>query len=212
MSEILAEAKRLHDLNFGVHWIKPGSKAPVKSGWADGTRETWEVLKREYRKGYGLGVRLGAASKIGDLYLANIDVDIKSPEERHQKEALDAVYKRFPGLDDAPVVKTGYGYRYFVLTKEPFPSGKLAASAETTVVFMPSAPINKQQERAVAEGRLTKAELAEGYRVRGAWEIEFMSRGKQVVLPPTIHPANRHATRLPDNPVAPARPRPRFGF
>lgn len=188
MDKILSEAKRLYDLGWGIHWIKPRSKAPVKSGWSGPVRDEWAELKGSYTEGFGLGVRLGESSKVGDLYLANIDVDIKSSEKRHQVEALETVMSRFPELKDAPLVKTGYGYRYFGATAKPMPSGKLAASPETAVVFMPTAPVTQQQRRAVSEGKLTRAQLDAGYRIRTAWEIEFMSSGKQVVLPPSTHP------------------------
>lgn len=193
MSEILREAKWLYKLGWGVHWIKPNSKAPVKAGWADGTRDDWATLKREYREGYGLGVRLGAASKVDGGYLANVDIDLKSGELRHWTEALGFVAKAFPelgalGLENVPWVKTGYGRRIFVLTKEPAQSGKLGASNEETVVKMPTAEINRRQLAAVKEGKITEAELKAGFRVRPAWEVEFMSAGKQVVLPPSIHP------------------------
>jgi hypothetical protein len=188
-SEILSEAERLYNLGWGVHWLKPNSKAPVKSGWSGPVRDEWEALREEFREGYGLGVRLGESSKLGEgSFLANIDVDIKSREKRHQREALEAVVSRFPELQSAPLVKTGYGYRYFVTTAKPLPSGKLAASPDLAKVLMPSADVNRQQLRAVEDGRLSRAELDQGYRLRGAWEVEFMSSGKQVVLPPSVHP------------------------
>lgn len=187
-NEILAEAKRLYNLGWACHWIKPHSKAPVKSGWSGPVRDSWQDLKGSYQEGYGLGVRLGESSKIGTSFLANIDVDIKSGEKRHQVEALEAVMSRFPELKNAPLVKTGYGFRYFVATAKPMPSGKLASSPDMAKVLMPTAGVNRQQLRAVEEGKLTKGELDQGYRVRGAWEIEFMSSGKQVVLPPSVHP------------------------
>ncbi len=187
-AEILKEAKRLYDLGCAVHFIKPNSKAPVKAGWSGPVRDDWKVLEREYQEGFGLGVRLGESSKIGKYFLANIDVDIKSEEPRHREEALKVVAEKFPELKGAPTVKTGYGLRFFALTKTPLKSGKVAASAEVTRVFMPTAPINRQQELAVAEGLLSQQELRDGWRVRTAWEVELMSSGKQVVLPPSIHP------------------------
>lgn len=185
---MLKEAKRLYNLGWACHWIKPKSKAPVKAGWSGPTRDEWDLLEREYVEGYGLGVRLGESSKIGEYFLANIDVDIKGDDKRYTEEALNVVRNLFPTIYEAPLVKTGYGFRYFVLTKAPMPSGKLASSPDTVVVHMPTAEVNRQQERAVREGLLTSIQLNDGYRVRKAWEIEFMSSGKQVVLPPSIHP------------------------
>jgi len=190
--DILKEARALHSLGWGVHWIKPNSKAPVKAGWSGPERDPWDTVAKEYTKGYGLGVRLGESSKIGDGYLANIDVDIKSSDIRHREEALAFLEKTFPGLiAQAPIVKTGYGLRLFVKTEKPLPSGKLGSSHEECVVLMPMAPINKRQEAAVKQGLITQKQLDDGYRIRPAWEVEFMSSGKQVVLPPSIHPETK---------------------
>lgn len=185
--DILKEAERLYALGLGVHFIRPGSKAPVKSGWSGPIRDDLETLRREYKPGYGLGVRLGEASKIDGGYLANIDIDIKSADPRHRAEALAKLDELFPCLrDKAPIVRTGYGLRLFIKTAQPVKSGKLAASNERCEVLMPTAEITRGQEDA-----LSKEKLAAGYRVRPAWEIEFMSVGRQVVLPPSIHPETK---------------------
>jgi len=186
---MLEIARYYYDMGWGIHWIKPNSKAPVKTGWSSPTRDDWSIVSKDFRKEYGLGVRMGDASNLGGAYLANIDVDLKSPLQSHQDEALEFLEATFPGLfDSAPCVKTGYGYRLFVKTEKPLRSGKLSASGETTKVLMPTAEINQQQLNAVRDGKLTQEELDSGWRIRGAWEVEFMSIGKQVVLPPTIHP------------------------
>lgn len=187
--QMLEEARRLYGLGLGVHWIKPNSKAPLKPGWSKPERDDWDTLKKDYNECLGLGVRMGEASNLGDGFLANIDVDIKSADPRHKKEALEVITRRFPGLiNKAPVVKTSYGYRLFIKTKKPVQSGKISSSNEDTVVFMPTSEITKQQLKAVEEGKITQAELDKGYRIRKAWEVELMSVGKQVVLPPSIHP------------------------
>ncbi len=183
---ILKEAQRLYDLGWAVHFIKPNSKAPVKAGWSGPQRDSMDDLLLTYREGYGLGVRMGESSRLADGsgYLANIDVDIKSSDTRHKKEALDKLNELFPeAYKSAPVVKTGYGYRFFVKTAAPVKSGKVTASGETCRVRMPAAPVSAQQRKL-----LTAEELAAGWRVRPAWELDFMSAGRQVVLPPSIHP------------------------
>lgn len=185
---MLNEAKRLYDLGFAVHWIKPNSKAPVDNDW-NKPRDSWRVLEGKYQDGVNLGVRLGPYSKLTGGYAANIDIDIKSSEPRHKKEALDFVKRTFPDLiKTAPIIKTGLGFRLFVLLKEPVESKKLKASGEETVVFMPTSPVNRRQANAVKEGRLTQEQLDAGYRLRPAWEVEFMSLNRQVILPPSIHP------------------------
>jgi hypothetical protein len=184
------EAARLHELGFGVHWLRPNSKAPVEKGWAQGTRDDMPTLIRTLRGGYGLGVRLGAASVFPDgTYLANIDIDVKSSLKKHRDEAYRFVDSAFPGLRrHAASVITGYGLRLFFRTKAPAESKRLGASSERVKVFMPTAPVSIEQQKYMAQGLITQAELAKGMRLRPAWEVEIMGAGKQVVLPPSIHP------------------------
>lgn len=193
---MLNEAKRLYALGWGVHWLEPLSKVPLKDKWTTGPRDDWATLERLYKNGerrgeaYGLGVRMGEASALPEGgYLANIDVDIKSGLAHHKAEALAVVEAAFPGLiRTAPIVQTGYGFRLFVRTATPIEGGKLARSDEHCLVMMRDAKISGPQRKAVREGIITEEQLAEGLRVRPAWEVEFMSQGRQVVLPPSTHP------------------------
>lgn len=181
---MLSESKRLYDLGFAVHWLKPKSKAPVKGGWSGATRDDWTIVDREYQESYGLGVRLGEPSKLVDGYLAVIDVDMKSPDPKHKREAIAAFDEAFPGLRlKAPYVVTGRGLHVYVRTKTPIKSGKVKTSPVQVRVLSPSSPTNKRQD-----ALLSPDDIARGYRMKNAWEVEFMSIGKQVVLPPTCHP------------------------
>ncbi len=179
------DVDHLYSLGFALHWLRPNSKAPLKSNWTNNKRESKEELLATYCKGYGLGVKMGEASKLPcGNYLANIDVDVKSGLKHHRDEALKFLDSKFPGLiKKAPVVKTGYGLRLFVKTPTPVQSGKLSSSPDNVRVKMPNAPINNAQKKS-----LNEKELAAGWRMRCAWEVEFMSIGRQVVLPPTVHP------------------------
>lgn len=188
---IMDEAKRLYSLGFGVHWIRPGSKAPVKKGWADGTRQSFEELERTYKKGFGLGVRLGKASLLNRQmgYLVNIDVDIKSKKKSAREEALFKLGSFFPGLAlEAPRIRTGNGFRLLVRVMEPLSSQNLARSERLCKAKMPSSEINDAQIAYVKKGMLSMAELGDGMRVRASWEIDFLSDGRQGVFPPSIHP------------------------
>lgn len=186
-SDTLKEARRLYRLGMAIHWLEPKSKKPVGSGWTTGPRKKWEQLERSYSALLNVGVRLGAASKINDKgYLAVIDVDVKSTEKRHRKEALDAV-KRLTGGAPCPVVMSGRGNgsrHLYCVTEKPFPPYDFAKSDELVKTYMPSVSSVSKRDRA----GLTEAEIAEGYRIRPAWEISAMSEGRQVVLPPSIHP------------------------
>jgi len=195
---MLNEAKRLYDLGFAVHWLRPNSKAPLNSKWTTGPRDKWPALEKAYRPGYGLGVRTGEASKLAcGNYLANIDVDLKSGEKHHRVEALAELEKHFPGLmEKAPIIETGYGFRLVVKTAAPVESRKLGRSSELAVVFSPSdAAANRAQIAYVEKRIITEEKLKAGWRVKTAWEVELMSVGRQVVLPPTIHPDTKKPYR-----------------
>jgi predicted P-loop ATPase len=186
---MLAEAKRLYSLGFGILWLHPKEKRPIDSGWASGPRKMWSALEKQFKPGMNMGVRLGSASKIGgDKYLAVIDCDVKSTDARHQKEMVAAVRALFPDLDlGGPRVVTGRGNgscHIYVATKAPAQKCELAKSGEVVKVKMPSAGVPSKREKA----ELSSEELAAGWRLRAAWEISFMGDGQQVVLPPSVHP------------------------
>lgn len=186
MNETLREAKELHALGFALHWLKPKSKAPVNSKWTTGERLSWDELQSTYKQGYNIGVRLGTPSKIGDNYLAVIDLDIKSDGQRHLIEATSNLAKLFPTIDyNTPKVISGRGNgsgHLYILTPTPAAPIKLAQSTDLVKVHMPSTPIPKNHPG------LSYADVEAGFRMRPAWEICVMGEGQQVVLPPSIHP------------------------
>lgn len=186
MGEMLKEARRLHKMGFAVHWLRERSKVPVEGGWGSGPRREWDYLKDTFQRNYNLGVRLGTPSKIGENYLAVIDVDVKSLDERHKKEAIHAAKSLLNGKP-CPVVISGRGNgsrHYYCVTKKPFKTFNAAESSETVKVFMPSKTKVSKRERE----QLTDAEIKKGIRLSRAWEVSLYSDGRQVVLPPSTHP------------------------
>lgn len=187
---VLVEAKRLYALGFAIHWLRPKSKIPVESGWTTGPRKEWGDLIRGYALGYNIGVRLGAPSRIGRGYLAVIDVDIKHDDRRYLEEALSAARQILKGLK-VPTVKSGFGNgsrHYYVVTEQPFKTFNAATSEEKVKARVPSKPISKREREA-----LTEDELKDGYRIVDAWQVSLYSDGRQVVLPPSIHPDSGEA-------------------
>lgn len=185
---VLKEAKRLHKLGFAILWIKPKSKAPVKSKWTTGPRESWENLESSFKPGFNLGVRLGTPSKLAEgKYLAVLDIDVKSSEERHRIEAEKAVRELFPEIPkDVVQVMSGRGNgssHIYILTPSPAAPSKRKVSVDKVKVKMPSAAINPAQR-----GLLSDEDLNEGFRMRPAWEVAVMGEGQQVLLPPSVHP------------------------
>lgn len=183
---VLSEAKKLYDLGFGIHWLYPKSKRPIESGWTSGLRDSWEHLEKTYSSGVNLGVRLGKASKVRNDFLGVIDVDVKSTDTRHAKEAIAALRLKRIEHGNLPQVKSGRGNgsrHYYILTPNPLTPFKAEQSKEIVKVLMPSASPSKRELKA-----LTESELKKGIRLRPAWEISIMGEGQQVVLPPSIHP------------------------
>lgn len=184
-SEVLVEARRLYVLGLAVHWLHPKSKRPIESGWTQGERKTWKYLKETYKEGFNVGVRLGSPSKIDTGYLAVIDVDVKSKDKRHRLEAVTAAQNILSG-QSCPVVRSGRGNgsrHYYCLSEKPFKPYNAAVSSEKVKTFMPSVSASKSEL-----DLLTENEIKNGIRIRSAWEISLMSEGRQVVVPPSIHP------------------------
>lgn len=187
---IFKEAKRLYAEGFAIHWLLPESKRPVESSWTTGPRASWEYLKETYQKGMNVGVRLGEPSKIKGKYLAVIDVDVKSTDPKHRKEASQAL-SEWVTDNSLPQVTSGRGNgsrHIYILTDKPLTPFKAQTTTELVKVFMPSA-MNKPSKRDLE--LLTSNEIANGYRMRPAWEIGIMGTGQQTVLPPSIHPDSK---------------------
>lgn len=182
---VLAEARRLYDLGFGIHWLRPKSKIPLESGWTTGPRKDWKHLDRTYHKGFNVGVRLGEASAFKNSFLAVIDVDVKSKNPRHRDEALAAARKILGGKK-APVVKSGRGNgsrHYYCRTRRPVKTYDPATSTETVPCYQPSKKASRKELEILGPEK-----VREGMRLSAAWQVSVYSHGRQVVLPPSIHP------------------------
>lgn len=156
----------LRNVGFGLHWLHKKSKRPVGEGWSEAPVASLDDLLNTYQDGYNLGVRLGMSSSLTDgSYLHVLDIDIRVPELAD--EAWETVETLFADLNirSFPTVISGSGgesrHIYFV-TSKPFYSRKLA----------------------VSEGKHRSPD--------GKWrydfEIELFGTGKQVAMPPSIHP------------------------
>jgi predicted P-loop ATPase len=182
-----SELKNLHNHGLALHWLKPRSKMPVESRWTKGPRLDWDTFKGKYQKGYNVGVRLGEASKVAGAYLAVIDVDVKSDNPKHRKEAEGKLFEIFPEAKNAPYVLSGRGNgsaHYYVRVKTPVSgSERKGQSSEVVKVKMPSTPPSQKEI-----SQLSEAERKAGLRLRPAWEVSLLSEGRQVVLPGSLHP------------------------
>lgn len=155
---MIDKVQSLYHMGFAIHLLKPRSKQPLESGWTTGPRKTWEQIKKAYRPGMNVGVRLGEASKVGDGYLACIDVDVKDPA--FNMEAHAHLAQIVGDWSCFPRVSSGRGngscHLYF-LSREPFKMVEL--------------------------------------RKHPKWEIVAYSTGRQMVLPPSIHPDTKKPYR-----------------
>lgn len=153
---------------FALHWLHPREKRPIGDKWSEAPVLTAQRLVETYRTGNNLGVRLGEPSAVAGGYLHVLDLDIRA--EGTAEETWAALAALLPGVDlrTLPVVQSGSGgesrHLYFI-TDKPFRSKRLWTSP--------------------GKHRQTKGG-------KDVWsydaEIELFGTGKQVAMPPSIHP------------------------
>jgi len=180
--------KRFYNLGFAIIWLYPQSKRPIGEEWQTGDRKHFDTLTKTFKESFNVGVRLGSASVLEDeTFLCVLDCDVKSSEPHYLAEMELALKNFAPSIEYAPRVLSGRGggscHVYF-RTELPQQSFKALRSSHKVKVFMPSTPPTDADKMS----GLSEAELNEGYRMRLAWEIDVYGEGKQVVLPPSIHP------------------------
>lgn len=187
MVKIPSEIERLYNLGFAIHWLRPKSKIPVDSGWTSGPRADIDQLRARFKSAYNYGVRLGEASKVAGAYLGVLDVDVKSADPKHAKEAHAKLFELYPEVKGGPYLKSGRGNgsAHFYVRLPQWVKGDdvKARSGELVKVKMPSVPPSKREAE-----ELTDAEIAEGLRLRPAWEISLLCQGRQAAVVGSIHP------------------------
>lgn len=155
---------------FALHWLHERRKNPIGKDWQSAPVPTLDDLTRSYAPGNNLGVRLGEPSCVAGYFLHVIDIDIRHDDLAD--EAWDALARLLPGIElsTLPCVQSGSGgesrHLYFV-TDKPYFGRKIA----------------------VSDGKSRRHDTARNKDVWSYdWEIELFGTGKQVVLPPSIHP------------------------
>lgn len=173
MADILSEALCLRRLGFAIHWLQRASKVPLAEGWATAAAMGEFELKASYRHGFNLGFRPGRWSVVEGREICVLDIDLRGGAA-YADEAYAAANTMLAGAF-APNVISGSGpgrHQYL-----RFPIGQSPASAATTL---------RQSDVWVDSSGRVCAAGADG--ARPAWLIEILSTGKNVVLPPSIHP------------------------
>lgn len=169
LKDILATCAPLVEAGAALHWLRPNSKAPAEDEWSTAPVYDLAALKARHREGQNIGIRLGQFSKSAAGYIHVIDVDIRDPD---QADDAWAAFGVILGLnpDDLPMVVSGSGgesRHVYILTEKPLKSRKIAKSDGFSMVFDPKL------------GREVK---------KFDWELDFFGTGKQVVVPPSLHP------------------------
>jgi len=154
------------EAGFAILWLHPRSKRPIGKEWSEAPVATLDTLRRTYASGNNVGVRLGEPSALSaGGYLHVLDIDIRDTSQA--EDAWTALRALFPDvdIDSLPCVQSGSGgesrHLYFIASKAFF--GK---------------------KLAVSEGKYRGADGCWHY----DWEVELFGTGKQVAMPPSIHP------------------------
>lgn len=173
MDDALKEALRLRKSGFAIHWLRPTSKVPIAEGWAQARVMDEKALCASYRSGLNVGFRPGRWSVVEGGEICVLDIDIRGGPP-YQEEAYAAA-KSMLGSMYRPEVISGSGVGRHQYLR--FPIGGSPAKAATTL---------RQSDVWIDD---TGHYCAPGTpHARPAWLIEILSTGKNVVLPPSIHP------------------------
>lgn len=166
-TQMLSTARDLSDIGFSLHWLHRKQKRPKGDDWQNRAFQNFGQLSSGFASHDNLGVRLGEPSRLADgCYLHVIDADIRVPALRD--EALAALHELLGNTDALPMVRSGSGgesFHLYFVTDKPFRSKKLAQS----------------------DGKFRGPEGS----WHRDWELELFGTGKQVVLPPSIHPCGK---------------------
>ena len=172
MNSILKSALELREMGFAIHWLQPRSKAPLEAAWSAAPVMSIQQLENSYRNNYNVGFRPGKWSVVDGKEVVVLDIDVRGGQA-FAAEAYAVAYSVLGG-DYAPQVKSGSGYgrhQYLAL-----PKGGAPDKAATTL---------RQSDVWVRDGKVCSPGTKDA---KPAYVIELLSTGKNVVLPPSIHP------------------------
>lgn len=173
MDKVLTEAVRLRKLGFAIHWLQRASKIPAVGGWAQAAVMDETALIASYRPDFNVGFRPGRWSVVDGREVAVLDIDIRGGAA-YQDEAYAAAKSMLGSAYRPDVISGSLIGRHQYLS---FAKGKSPPKAATTL---------RQSDIWIDRvGNVCHAGTAEA---RPAWLIEILSTGKNVVLPPSIHP------------------------
>lgn len=90
-----------------LHWLHVKAKNPVDARWSELPNRSESDLRRSYRTGLNIGIRLGQPSQIGGDFLHLVDLDIRDASKAG--EAWAALLALWPAAKGFPSVVSGSG-------------------------------------------------------------------------------------------------------
>jgi hypothetical protein len=181
MDDMLIEALRLRKLGFAIQWLRPCSKIPVSAGWADAPIMDAAALKASYQPGFNIGFRPGKWSVVNGKEICVLDVDIRGgplyAEEAYAAATAMMRERKFTVISGSDVGR----HRYLGFDKGTSPPKSATTLRESDIW------VNKDTKDICAS-------TDDG--ARRAWLIEILSTGKNVVMPPSIHPDTGHTYKF----------------
>lgn len=169
----LDTALALRAMGFAIHWVMPNSKAPVDTGWSTAPMISLDKLKQTYRAGYNVGFRPGKWTVVDGKEIVVLDIDIRGGDG-YAEEAYAAASSMMGHGQYEPTVISGSGvgrHQYLALPLHSSPD-KAATTLRQSDIYL----LNGKKCARNVKG------------AKPAWLIELLSTGKNVVLPPSIHP------------------------
>lgn len=90
-----------------LHWLHVKAKNPVDARWSELPNRSESDLRRSYRPGLNIGIRLGQPSQFGGDFLHLVDLDIRDASKAG--EAWAALLALWPAARGFPSVISGSG-------------------------------------------------------------------------------------------------------
>lgn len=168
---VLDTALKHQEHGLAVHWNRAASKAPVAAVWNDAPISTSKELMESHQSSFNVGFRAGKFSIVRGHFVGVLDVDIKHPD--FEAEANAAANQLMEGKFDPTVVSGSCVGRHQYLLVVP---GSIPDKAATTL---------RQSDVSVKDGKVVPKGTPGS---KPAWTVEFLYTGKNVVMPPSIHP------------------------
>ena len=161
-------ALRLAEQGAALVLLRERSKRPELDRWSTLPRMSAADVRRRYRPGQNIGLRLGEPSEVrARRYVYAIDLDVRDPNNprRAKQQAWAAVKAVFPGAEEWPRAVSGSGgeSRHLIFVSDGVFRKTNIARADYMVPVMGGAE-------------------------RPAWEVDFYGTGAQIVIAPSIHP------------------------